>query len=97
MNDDFDLGYVEPYDCNDVRNEPRPDSVIFQPVFSRLKEYIEECASLLRDPLVDSTYSNPITKGLLRDVQVRTKEGSRDEFYFAVAGDQSAGMPDRSR
>jgi hypothetical protein len=93
MKDDLDLGFVEPYDCNDERIEPRPDSVIFQPVFSKLRDHIEECIRLLRDPLRDSKYSDAITKGLLQEVQSRTKQGQRDSIYFAVAGEQSAGTP----
>ncbi|KAK4550562.1 hypothetical protein LTR36_000141 [Oleoguttula mirabilis] len=86
-----DVFYTDPYDFNDARNEPRPDSVIYQPIFKELKELNQECASLFSDPLTESPYHNIITTGLLRDVQNRTKQDFPEEAMFAIAGDMESG------
>jgi len=90
-NDDLEFDFVEPYDCNDPRNEPRPGSIIYQQVFQDLKKHINEATSLLRDPLQASTYHNTITNGLCMEVLTRMKENAPEECMFAVAGDMNSG------
>lgn len=89
---DYDPHYVDGYDCNDVGNEPRPDTVVYNPIFALLKEKCREVTHLLRDPLANSTYQNNVTKGLLQEVQIRTKEDFPEEIMFAIAGDMKSGM-----
>ena len=96
MGDDSELAFVEPYDFEDTRNEPRPDCVIYQPVFERLKASMDEAVNVLRKPLQESTYRNPAIEALKREVQNRTKENTQEQISFAVAGDMSSGK-DRSK
>ncbi|KAK5137114.1 hypothetical protein LTR08_001123 [Meristemomyces frigidus] len=92
MDDEYNSAVsVSPYDCHDERNEPRPDSVVYQPVFFELKEHIKQVATLLREPLQASSYHNAITRGLLKEVQTRTEERLEEKVMFAVAGDMSSG------
>lgn len=91
MDCEEDYGFVEPYDCNDTNNEPRPDSVVYQPVFADLVEKTNQAAALLREPLEESTYHNVITEGLRKEVIIRTQSKCSEEVKFAVAGDMAAG------
>jgi hypothetical protein len=90
FNDEYDL--QDGYDCTDLRNEPRPDSVVYHHQFTELKKKTREAADLLLRPLKESTYHNPITRGLLNEVETRTNSECSDEVKFAVAGDMAAGM-----
>lgn len=91
-----DFDYVDGYDCTDLKNEPRPDSVVYQPQFAELKKKCQEVAKLLLGPLDESKYHNIITKGLMQDVIDRTENECSEENLFAVAGDMAAGtVPSR--
>lgn len=76
------------YDCT---KEPRPDSVVYTAVFRELQDLNREAASLLRKPLEDSKFQNGITRGLVREITKRTKEGFPDHVKFAIVGDMKAG------
>jgi len=91
MHDDFGCGYVEPYEFDDPRNEPRPDCVIYLPIFERPKASMDEAVSVLQKPLQESTYRNPTIEALKREVQNRTKENTQEQIAFAVAGDMNSG------
>ena len=91
MDDDESYSFVEGYDCNDMRNEQRPDSVVYQPIFVELKSKMQEAVGLLRDPLKQSSYQNIITEGLLRDIDQRTQDNAPEELMFAVVGDMASG------
>lgn len=91
MDGGFDELHVEPYDCNDERNEPRPDHVIYKEVFADLKRHITHVKALMRDPLQQSSYHNAITRGLLMELQTCAKESTEEEAQFAVAGDMNSG------
>ncbi|KAK4580487.1 hypothetical protein LTR86_000690 [Recurvomyces mirabilis] len=88
--DDID-DFIESYDCHDLNTEPRPDSVVYQQAFLDLKQGQEEITSLLREPLVQSTFKSNITQGLLHEVMNRTKTHIPDEVMFAIAGDMNSG------
>ena len=92
MASDEGVGYVEGYDCTKIENEPRADSVVFQRRFAELNRKTGQATNLLRDPLAQSTYHNPITKGLLQQVQNLAQTGSSEDLLVAVAGDMAAGM-----
>lgn len=83
--------FTDPYDCNDPANEPRPASVIYDPNFRELQKFNKLAASLLREPLVTSRFSNVITEGLKKEITKRTKEDFPDQVKFAVVGDMKAG------
>ena len=80
-----------PYDCNDPRNEARPNTVVYTTVFRDLQRLNKEAASLLRKPLEDSKFQNGITKGLIKEIIKRTKEDFPDQIKFAITGDMKAG------
>lgn len=79
------------YDFNDPNVEPRPDCVVYQPVFKALKEHCTQLKNLLLNSLTESAYSNVITRGLLQEVHNRTRDNAPDEAMFAVAGDMNSG------
>ncbi len=92
MDRDEDTNNVEGYDCTDLMNEPRPDSVVYQDQFVQLKEKCNEATKLLLTPLKESEYQNKITNGLLVEVENRTKIETSEEAMFAISGDMAAGM-----
>ena len=91
MDEDLAQAVVEPYDCNDPRNEPLPDIIVYQPVFGKLKASIKEAVELLRVPLANSPYKNMITKGLDDEIKHRTKENASEAVMFAVVGNMGSG------
>lgn len=91
MENEIDDFYMEPYDCNDPANEPRPDNVVYTASFRELQALNKKAASLLRDPLENSTFQNGITKGLVKEIIKRTKDDFPDQVKFAIVGDMSAG------
>lgn len=86
-----DVPWTEPYDGNNTHNEPRPDTVIYQQVFSDLRLYIQQCTDLLQDPLEKSGYSNVITEALLEDVRNRTKAKEPDDTMYSIEGEMESG------
>lgn len=91
MDPDADDFYVDPYDCDDPANEPRPISVVYTTGFKALQELNRKATSLLREPLENSKFQNAITKGLIKELVKRTKEDAPDQVKFAIVGDMSAG------
>lgn len=91
VDDDLDDVWVEPYDCTSLLSEPRPDSVIYQPIFEDLKVAILGVVDLLRNPLLESPFQNVITNSLLQEVKHRTKENVSDQVMFALVGDMASG------
>jgi hypothetical protein len=84
--------YIKPYDFSDLRNEPRPDSVIYTPKFRTLQEALNHAANILSQPLVGSKYHNDITRALLTEVVTHLEKGNRSEtICIAVVGDMNAG------
>ena len=88
MDFDDDAEYMEGYDCS---NEPRPDSVVYQPLFQQLGDKCLEVANILLKPLTASDYQNIVTKGLIAEGQYRTQQSFSETAMFAVAGDMAAG------
>lgn len=88
MEDDFDDYQTETYDFNDER---RPDSVVYTEVFRELKACNQKAVDLLREPLANSTFQNPITAGLKKEIAKRTKEDFPEQATFAIIGDMKAG------
>jgi len=86
-----DVYYIEPYDGNDPRIEPRPDTVIYQAIFAELRKLNQKCGSKLRNPFQESQYQNVITKALLQDVLNRLKLECSEEVMFAIVGDKESG------
>lgn len=91
MDADYDADYIEPYDCNDPRNEPRPDSVVYQPIFEQLRTTTYHAVHMLRDTLIMSPYQNAVTHGLLEEVRKRVREDAAEQTMFAISGDMAAG------
>lgn len=66
MAEGSDYNWVDPYDCNDVSSEQRPDLVAYQPMFTELNNLIANAIELLRAPVQKSQFSNVITKSFAR-------------------------------
>lgn len=87
-----DRSWIEPYDFRDLRIEPRPDLVVYQPCFDKLKTGVFQVVDLIRDPLLNSAYNNTMTEALLREAQDIVKESFSSEVMFAIVGDMASGQ-----
>ena len=86
--DEFD---IDPYDCDNPDNEPRPDHVVYHPTFANLQAQINRAVGLLRDTIVSSTYQSPATQALLEEIHKRAKIDVPDKTLFAICGDMGLG------
>lgn len=72
-------------------SEPAPRSSIYHPAYKIVTASIEEMVQLLREPLEESTYTDPNVEGLKSLLKRRSKARFPDEVRIALVGDMASG------